>query len=411
MRPRCGRREMTAGAAVLAWTLGLGVPATAIGAPGLGAEPKTATLPLLVDHNRITVAVEFRRADGAVQVARAWVDGGGTDVILAEPLARRLGIDMPLPAGEHSVATTSPVPLMRIGGIALDTEGMNVSVRAGRFARPGVQADCVLPARCLRRLHVVFDYPARRLTVARPGVLRPRGTAVPCRINPETGLIMVDTTIDGEPVALGVDNGSAGTWVSEKLTAAWLARHTDWPQAAGAAGSTNFFGFPRETRGTLLSLPSMAIGSMPVHEIAVLGLDQALFDWYSEKSAAAVAGFLGGDVIARFRLEVDFPGQRCWWQPGSPRKARDLDIVGLTLRADGDGGYTVVGVVSRQGRSTLSGVQPDDRLIRVDGLEVMNAPMGAVVDALRGKPGATRALLIERGGKRIAVRATVVRLP
>ena len=48
--------------------------------------------------------------------------------------------------------------------------------------------------------------------MARPGALRPRGTAVPCRVNAETGLFMVETTIDGEKVALGVDNGSAGTW-------------------------------------------------------------------------------------------------------------------------------------------------------------------------------------------------------
>ena len=76
----------------------------------------------------------------------------------------------------------------------LDSEGMNISVRSGRFASPGVQAECVLPARCLRRLHVIFDYPARQLTVARPGVLTPRGTAVPCRVNPETGLFMVEAT-------------------------------------------------------------------------------------------------------------------------------------------------------------------------------------------------------------------------
>ena len=200
----------------------------------------------------------------------------------------------------------------------LDSEGMKLSVRSGRFAIPGVQAECVLPARCLRRLHVVFDYPARQLTVARPGVLTPVGTAVPCRVNPETGLFLVEATIDGDKVALGVDTGSAGTWLSDKLTAAWLARHPDRPRAVGAAGSTNFFGFPFETEGALISLPALAIGPVPVAgEVAVLGLDQGLFDWYSKKSAAPVAGFVGADLIARFRLEIDFPGQMTWWQSGT----------------------------------------------------------------------------------------------
>ena len=129
---------------------------------------------------------------------------------------------------------------------------------------------------------------------------------------------MIESVVDGERLALGVDNGSAGTWVSDTLTAAWLVRHADWPYATGAAGSTNFFGFPFETRGTLVRLPAIAIGAAaPVRDVAVLGLPQGLFDWYSKKSAGTVVGFLGADVIARYRLEVDFPGQMTWWQAGT----------------------------------------------------------------------------------------------
>jgi hypothetical protein len=369
---------------------------------------------MALDHNRLTVEIAFRSVDGSLRPAQAWVDTGGTAVILAEPLARELGIDLSaMPeSGGHSFATETPVPALSLGGVPLDSEGMKLSVRAGRFAIPGVQAECVLPARCLRRLHVVFDYPARTLTVARPGTLSPRGTAVSCRVNPETGLFLVEAVIDGGKVALGVDTGSAGTWLSDKLTAAWLARHADWPRAVGAAGSTNFFGFPFETKGVLACLPALAIGSVPVAgEVAVLGLDQGMFDWYSKKSAAPVAGFVGADLIARFRLEVDFPGQMTWWQPGPPPPARDLDLVPLTLRPDGSGACFIAGVVERDGKPLLAGVQPGDRLLRVDGLEVTGASMGRVIDALRGRPGDVRLLLLEREGKQLTVRATVARLP
>jgi hypothetical protein len=378
------------------------------------AGPQSATVPMVLDHKRMTVEIAFTRADGSLLPARAWVDTGGTAVIVAEALARELGVDLStMPAnGNRPFATTTPVPAMSLGGILLDSVGMNFSVRSGPFAIPGVQAECVLPARCLRRLHVVFDYPARRLIVARPGMLTPCGMAVPCRVNPETGLFMVETTVDGDKAALGVDTGSAGTWLSSKLTAAWLARHPDWPHVVGAAGSTNFFGFPFETQGVLLSLPAMAIGSMAVgQETAVLGLDQGIFDWYSQKSAAPVVGFLGADLLARFRLEVDFPGQMTWWQPGPVPAARDLDIVGLCLRAEGDNSFTVAGVVSRDGKPLVPGILAGDKLLSVDALAVMNVPMGTVIDALRGKPGAIRVLLLERAGKQITVRATVSHLP
>jgi hypothetical protein len=223
---------------------------------------------------------------------------------------------------------------------------------------------------------------------------------------------MVEATIEGEKTSLGVDTGSAGTWVSDKLSAAWLARHADWPHAVGAAGSTNFFGFPFEAQGALLSLPVMAIGSMAVgQEISVLGLDQGIFDWYSQKSAAPVVGFFGAELLARYRLEVDFPAQMSWWQPGPAPTARDLDIVGLTLRAESDGSFTVAGVVAHDGRPLIADVQPGDKLLKVDALNAANAPMGTVIDSLRGMPGAVRVLEIERQGKKIVVKAAVARLP
>jgi hypothetical protein len=379
----------------------------------VGTQAPSSAVPFALDHNRMTVEVEFPHPAGGVRKARAWMDTGGTDLLVSESLARDLGIEVPAFKGaDQSVASPSRAPVMRVGGVALDTEGMTVAVRAGRMALPGVLAECAIAPRCLRRLHVVFDYPARRLTLARPGALKPEGTSVPCRVNPETGLVLIETVVDGQRLALGVDTGSAGTWVSDTLTAAWLVRHSDWPYATGAAGSTNFFGFPFETRGTLMKLPAIAIGAgMPVRDVAVLGLPQGLFDWYSRKSAGTVVGFLGADFIARFRLEIDFPSQMTWWQQGPVRATRDLDIVGLTVRPESDGSFTVAGVVSRNGRPMVEGVEPNDKLLRVDALDVTNVPMGAVIDALRGAPGVTRTLLLERAGRRLTVQAAVVRLP
>ncbi len=380
----------------------------------VGADRPSATVPFLLDHNRMTVEVEFQRPDGNVRRSRAWVDTGGTSLVLAEPLARELGLDvstLPPGGGEHSVASPSAAPPMRIGGVPLDTAGLAVQVFPSRVARPGVQAESTVPARALRRLHVVFDYPAKRLTVATPGVLTPRGTLVPCRVNPDTGLFMIDVEIEGRTVALGVDNGSAGTWVTDVQTKAWLSRHAEWPRAVGAAGSANFFGFDLETRGVLLRLPALAIGGLRVTDATVLGLDHSIFDWYSQKSAGPVVGFLGANVITGFRLEVDFPGRKTYWLVGPARPVGDLDVVGLTVRAAPDGSFTVAGVVSRNGQPTVPGVLAGDKLLRVDALDATSATMGAVIDALRGRPGAVRTLVLERSGRQVTVRAQVVHLP
>jgi len=116
-------------------------------------------------------------------------------------------------------------------------------------------------------------------------------------------------------------------------------------------------------------------------------------------------------VLKAFRVEIDYPNRMTYWEAGQAADAGDFDIVGLTLRPEGDGSFTVAGVATKEGKPTVDVVQPGDTLIRVETLEAAGAKMGAVVDALRGKPGATRTLVIEREGKRLTVEAKVMRLP
>jgi hypothetical protein len=222
---------------------------------------------------------------------------------------------------------------------------------------------------------------------------------------------MIPVPAGGDTLPFGVDNGSAGTWVSDSLTTRWASRNPEWPRATGAAGSANFFGFGFEAGGALMRFPEIMIGSARARDIAVLGLDQRIFDWYSGKSAGAVSGFIGANVLKTFRLEVDFPNRMTYWEAGASPDAGDLDIVGLTLRPEVDGGFTIAGVVSKDGKPAIEGVEPGDRLIRVDEMEVADATMGAVADALRGAPGATRLLVIQRKGESSAIEAKVLRLP
>jgi hypothetical protein len=222
---------------------------------------------------------------------------------------------------------------------------------------------------------------------------------------------MVTAVVDGDTVQFGVDNGSAGTWVSDSLTTLWATRHPDWPHATGAVGCANFFGFEFEATGALMRLPELRMGGVRGRAVAVLGLDQRLFDWYSTKSAGRVVGLIGANVLRGFRLEIDYPNRMTYWKAGPPPDPHDLDIVGLTLRPEGDGTLVVAGVVTKDGQPTVPRAQPGDRLIRVDGLDCAGATMGQVVDALRGRPGTMHMLLVERGGKLLTVQTTVMRYP
>lgn len=379
--------------------------------PGLSAEaPSSVERAFTLDHNRMVVNVDLVRPDGSLRKARAWVDTGADTLNLAESLARELGLEIPsFPHASRSAPSPSKAPILAIGGIRLDTAEIQVQVQPGKVVRAGVQAELNLPARVFRKQHVIFDYPARRLILAAPGALKPQGTPIPCRIHPETCLFQIQVSIEGVMVQLAVDNGSAGTWVAEPLAQSWISRHPEWPTVRGAAGSANFFGFPFEAKGLLLRLPEIQIGPYLVQSVALLGLDQGIINWYSTKTAEPVQGFIGANVLTGFRLEIDFPQGMTYWTP-TKTIPESLDRVGLTLRPLPDGRTMIAGVLEQGGKTCAEGVAAGDILVRVDGLDIATLSMGAVMEALSGKPGTVKTLQLERKGKTVFARAKVLHL-
>lgn len=380
----------------------------------LGAEPRVVTVPMTLDHNRMIVEVEFQRPDGSIRKAAAWVDTGNPDFMVSEALAKELQLDRSAlkPEGPpHRAGSSSGAPAMRLGGMSLPTIGLKTTICRGDRVMPGLPAEANLPARAFLGRQLVLDYPARTLSLGAPGTQRPRGKALPCRINSATGLVEITAKLDGEELALGLDTGSSGSWIAEERLRGWGLRHPDWPQCVGAAGSANFFGFPFEAKGILMRLPTLEIGPLRASGESALGLEQPFFDWYSQKSAGPVQGFLGGNVLRGFRLEIDFPAQTSYWEAAGPHGMEDLDIVGLTLRPEPSGQMVVAGIVQQKGRPCVEEIQPGDTLLQVDGREVRGATLGQVMDRLRGQPGSRHSLKVERGGRVFEVWAPVLRLP
>lgn len=378
----------------------------------LAASPAPAFVErgFVLDHNRMIVEVELWRPDGSLRPAKAWVDTGSNTFDFAEALALELGLEFPpFPAGEHSVASPSRAPALSMGGLKLDAEGLKLRVRRGDRVMPGVPAELNLPARVFLNRFVVFDYPARRLTIALPGSVQPRGFPVPCQIHPATGLVQMLVRVGGTPVQMAVDNGSSGTWVSEALARSWAARRPGWRTAQGAAGSANFFGFPFESKGLLLRLPQVRIGGAAARATGALGVPESLFAWYSLKTASPVQGFLGANVLQGFRLEVDFSRPMTYWTEGRANP-ESFSRVGITLRPLPDGRCMIAGILERAGKPCVRGLEEGDILVQVDDHEVTGLGMGEVMMALEGRPGDWKSLQVDRGGRTLRVRARVARL-
>lgn len=398
---------MRAAATILAMALCSGQPAWA----GEPAGVRGMTAPIVLDHNRALVDAEVQSKDGSWRKARLWIDSGNPEFMLSESFARALGFDRPgQAAGAPRTPASLPVVGVRINGVPLDVEGLAPVVRPGAERLwPTMHADGNLPATVLRRYAVVLDYPGRRIELRPPGQAAHRGQAVPLRVHPETGIVQVDAVIGNAHLALALDIGASYSFVTTELAATLASGHPGWPRTEGAMGCANIWGlWPQEDHWQVVRAPEIRLGDTRISGVGFVGLppvfgsDPDIGTWYSRKTAAPVVGFLGPNAFKAFRLEIDYVRGRLYLERRAADDVRDMDMIGLTLQPDGTSWRVL--------RTLVAGVQAGDLLLQVGGLRTSGATMGAVVDALRGRPGDQRVLLLERRGQRLRIVARVRRI-
>jgi hypothetical protein len=247
-------------------------------------------VPMIVEGERVFV-------DGTIdgQPARLHIDTGGGSVIVAEQLG--------LPVGETFdeqglTLGSTRTPQINVGGHDFDTSGSAAYVSVGRSnilpdVSPG-HAEGFIPGRVLARHHVVFDYPARTMSID-TGVNE--GTELPVAISDEMKFPRIEVTIEDEAHGFLLDVGSSITMIPDGFPPSGWQR---WPGAHGAA--TYFGGRVVET----LVIPALAWG--PFDERDVMCVSQRGIDRYlTPMMSGPMIGALGGNVLQHFRVTIDYP--------------------------------------------------------------------------------------------------------
>jgi hypothetical protein len=361
------------------------------------------------------VDAEIQRKDGSWRKALLWIDTGNPNFFMNEALARDLGIDLPASGGN---ADMPPPAGVRIGGMPLNFQGVRPKVTSEpKWLFSVMHNDANLPSTVLKQYQVVFDYPRLLLTIAEPGTLEHRGERAPASINPKTGIVQIDAVIDEDSLSFALDNGASYSFVDEDVLARLHKRHPGLPRITSVVGCANMWGWwpPQEQTPAVMRLPEIQWGPVRLNGVGIVGVSTlfpdgpALGAWYSQKTARPVNGFLGPNAFKAFRVEIDYASGAVYFEKGAEFDSHDMDLVGLTLRPEADGGYQVIVVAMKDGKTAVEGVEPGDKLLQVGDLKVAGATMGTVVDALRGKPGDVRTIVLERNGKQFKIVAKVER--
>lgn len=280
-------------------------------------EPQQVTVPLFVEKNRPFVELTFKRPDGSKRTARFLVDAGGGAFQLTEALARDLGLKWgPAQSEEgHQFAVLTDPVKASVGDFPLELDPKRIGVSLGTTTiLPETVAppphEGMLPGYVLAKYHVVFDYPKGKFTIARAGVLKPTGASLPMPVHPFTGFPRTEVEIDGQTYGFLIDTGAAVTVVSDALLKALGAAHADWPRHQGAYGEGALQG--GRTLGTMF-IPSGRWGPNQLKEFVVVSQSEGTFERVmSRRMTAPIIGSLAGNVLKRFRVELDYPNAKLY---------------------------------------------------------------------------------------------------
>jgi hypothetical protein len=271
---------------------------------------------------------------------------------------------------------------------------------------PGMSAEINLPSTVLRNYDVLVSFPDREFTIGQHGTIHFRGMSGKLVVNAANGLIQMPSKVDGKNYNLGLDIGSSFSFLSGEVFDKVASAHPDWPHMTGAVGNANLWGRGDEPKWKFLRVDRVQYGPVFLTGVAAASLpvDGSPFE---KRFGAASAGLLGSNALLNYRVGIDYAHSIAYFEVGTTFKAPDFDVIGLTLRPEDDGRFTVLGVADFEGKPSVPEVQLGDHLVAVDGIPVPDSTMGQVWSMLEGQPSQERKLLIERGGKQLTVVAKV----
>jgi hypothetical protein len=377
-------------------------------------EPKSVTVPVTLDHNRVVIDVYLPLSDGSTKRVRGWVDTGDPELQMSQRMAKLMGLAITCDA--NTCSAPSPREIM-IGAMKISLAALKevrIPLKPGSAASvmvPGMSAEIKIPSSVLRNYDVLINFPDREFSIGLPGSLNFKGVKSKMLVN-ASGFIQIPSKIANKNYSLGLDVGSSISFLSEELFDKLAAAHTEWPRMTGAVGPANMGELgDDEPKWKLVRVDRLQYGPLYLTDVAVANFPRTFSAFFEKDAGSAIAGLLGSNALMNYRIGLDYAHSTAYFDIGNTFKFPEFDVVGLILRPEDDTRFTILGVADFEGRPSVpsgdDGIQPGDHLVAVDGIPVPDSTLGQVWSLLEGSPGQERKLTIEREGKQFNVVAKV----
>jgi hypothetical protein len=335
-----------------------------------------------------------------------WIllDTGAGRTAVDAPLVDSLGLRVTGQGWAQGAAGRAPMRVLgdvpvRLGGVDLPLSTAFSLPFADLEPALGMDVDAVVGQELFARFVVQIDYGAGVLRLYDPATfVAPAAPSVPLEVVRGEAFVRVRVTVDGRTVdaRLQLDTGSGGALT---LDAPFVRAHglAAGPGLSGAAA----WGVGGRSRQVNRFVERLVIGDVVVEApVATLSLDTVgvLADGEGE-------GLLGGDVLSRFTVTLDYGRGRMYLQPnarfGEPFR-RALAGMGIFALPPDFRTFRLT-YVDEGGVAAAAGLREGDLIQAVDGRPAAELALHELRDLFK-VPGAAYTLTIRRGGETMDVR-------
>jgi len=313
-------------------------------------------------------------------------------------------------AGPGSVeASMVEKPALEFGGISIPLQAMAAVPIGAISLREGREMQGIAGYDVLSHFIIEIDYAKRELRFHDAASFTPseHAIAVPVTFNDNTPIIQAKvTTRDGRTmdVRMLVDTGARNAvvinrpFIEKNDLARSIGQSIEGPLGMGVGGAS-----------------TQKVGRLKSVEIAGVTIHDPITSFSTGSSGATANpdfdGLIGGEVLRRFTVTVDYPHERLLLEPNAALgEVSEYDMSGMMLAAaDTKFDRVFVRNVLPDSPAAAAGVKVNDELQSIDGAAVKTLTLdGARAKFL--KPGETRTLTLLRDGKPVQVTLTTRKL-
>lgn len=280
---------------------------------------------------------------------------------------------------------------LALGGFKLnDQVALTMDISASMHRNDDVEGAGIVGYEIPKRAIVVLDYAKGEMTLVRPTAFKPPSgaTVVPFTFNEQVP--MIAASIDGMPGEFEIDTGSAsgldimGPFAkTNHLAERYHATHVIVTGGAGGA-STDL----------LARANSLKIGDLVI--------DKPVVDLVGGKrgagAATLTAGNIGGELLRRFTLTLDYGNRKLYLQPNAAYGMPDVyNRSGVQMARASDQGIIITHIISGS-VGDKAGLQAKDRIVAVDGIQAHDVHLTDLRHKFNAKAGTLINLSVSRDG-------------